>query len=208
MKSILSRKSGFTLIEMIGVIAIIAILAAVITPKIFKTIEDSKVTRFAGEVPTYASAVTGWYKDIGTLQSLNASGVATTPDTSFQVELIGNQGTTPTTGLWTNWDGPYIETVANISLGSVLTVETNAGTAGTAAPAATNSTAFDLDDDNTNDMASKQVVAIKLTGILDGEFAKVDGMLDKGLTAANNATSGRVKYDATGDIMYIYLASL
>ncbi len=57
-------------------------------------------------------------------------------------------------------------------------------------------------------MATKQVVAIKLTGILDGEFNKVDAIMDKGLTAANNATSGRVKYDATGDIMYIYMASL
>ncbi len=208
MKSILSRKSGFTLIEMIGVIAIIAILAAVITPKIFKTIEDSKVTRFAGEVPSYASAVTSWYKDIGTLQSLNASGVATTPDTSFQVELIGNQGTTATTGLWTNWDGPYIDTVANISLGSVLTVETNAGTSGTSAPSNATSMAFDLDDDDANDMASKQVVAIKLTGISDGEFAKIDGIMDKGLTVSRKDTSGRVKYDASGDIMYIYLASL
>lgn len=208
MKSILSRKSGFTLIEMIGVIAIIAILAAFVTPKVFQVIRDSKVTRFAGEVPTYAAAVTSWYKDVGTLQSLNASGVATTADTSFEIELIGNQGTTATTGLWTNWDGPYIDSVANISLGTALTLETNAGTSGTSAPAAANSTAFDLDDDNANDMASKQVVAIKLTGISDGEFAKVDGMLDKGLTASNNATSGRVKYDSSGDIMYIYLASL
>ncbi len=208
MKSSLSRKSGFTLIEMIGVIAVIAILAAFITPKVFKTIEDTKITRFAGEVPSYSTAVTSWYKDIGSLQSLLADGTADATDTDFQVELIGNQGTTPTTGLWTNWDGPYLDSVANISLGSALTIETNAGAAGTAAPAATNSTSFDLDDDNANDMATKQVVAIKLTGILDGEFNKVDGILDKGLTAANNATSGRVKYDATGDTMYIYMASL
>lgn len=207
-KRIIKGKSGFTLIEMIGVIAIIGILAAFITPKVFKVIEDSKVTRFVGEYPTYASAVTNWYRDIGTLQSLDASGVATTPDTSFQVELISNQGTTSSTGLWNNWDGPYIDSVANLSLGSTLTIETNAGASGTSAPATTNSTSFDLDDDNANDMAGKQVVAIKLTGILDGEFDKVDSMLDKGLTAANKTTSGRVKYDSTGDILYIYLTSL
>lgn len=209
MRRIVKEKSGgFTLIEIIGVIAIIGILAAFITPKVFQVIEDSKITRFAGEYPAYSSAVTKWYKDIGTLQSLAADGTATTPDTSFQEELIANKGTTPTTGLWANWNGPYIDSVANISLGTALTIETNAGTTGTAAPAATNSTAFDLDDDNKNEMDSKQVVALKLTGILDGEFSKVDGILDKGLTAANNATSGRVKYDSTGDILYIYITSL
>ncbi len=207
-KSNVNAKSGFTLIEMIGVIAIIAILAAFITPKVFKTIEDSRVTRFAGEIPSYATAVTGWYMDIGSLQSLNASGVATTPDTTFQAELIANQGTSSTTGLWTNWDGPYIDSVSNISIGTALTIETNAGTAGTAAPSNATSMAFDLDDDDANDMASRQVVALRLTAVSDGEFAKIDGMLDRGLTASRNDTSGRVKYDATNDILYIYLASL
>ncbi len=207
-KCSVKRKPGFTLIEMIGVIAIIAILAAFITPKVFQSIEDSKVTRFVGETPSYAAAVTKWYKDVGTLQSLTAAGAATTPDTSFELELISNQGTTSTTGLWARWDGPYIDSVANISLGSVLTIETNAGASGTAAPAATNSTSWDLDDNDKNEMAGSQVVAMKITGILDGEFSKVDGMLDKGLTAANNATSGRVKYDASGDVLYIYMASL
>ncbi len=201
-----NSKSGFTLIEMIGVIAIIAILAAFITPKVFKTIEDSKVTRFAGEIPSYATAVTGWYKDIGTLQSLNSSGVATTPDTSFQAELISTSGNTAL--LWAQWDGPYIDSVANISVGSALTIETNAGTSGTAAPSNATSMAFDLDDDDANDMASKQVAAIKLTGISDGEFAKIDAIMDKGLTASRNDSSGRVKYDSTNDILYIYLASL
>lgn len=206
-KQYVDRNKGFTLIEMLGVIAIIAILAAVITPKVFKAIQDSKATRFAGEIGTYKTSIVGWYKDVGSLQSLAAAGTLVGTDTSFEVELIANQGTTPTTGLWARWAGPYIDTVANISIGAVLSIETNTGTAGTGAPAAANSTAFDLDDDNANDMDSKQVVALKLTGVTNSEFLKVDGTLDLGLTAANNATSGRVKYDSAGTTLYVFLVS-
>ncbi len=88
------RKSGFTLIEMIGVLSVIAVLAAFIAPKIFKTVDDSKVTRFVGTVPVYANAVTSWYKDIGTLMSLDASEAATTHDISFQDERISASGNT------------------------------------------------------------------------------------------------------------------
>lgn len=210
MKSIVNgKKGGFTLIEMIGVIAIIGILAAFITPKVFQVIEDSKVTRFAGEFPAYPTAITKWYSDIGSLQSLVAAGTLSGTDTSFDAELITNLGTTPTTGLWAKWKGPYLDSVKNISLGTALTIETNAGTAGTAACATASSTAFDLNDDDKNDMDSKQVVALKLTGILSGEFDKVDAILDKGLTTgAQNTRSGRVKYDSGTTTLYIYVTAL
>ncbi|KHE93187.1 MAG: type II secretion system GspH family protein [Candidatus Scalindua rubra] len=202
-------KSGFTLIEMIGVVAIIAILSAFITPKVFEVIEDSKVTRFAGEVSTYTAAVTNWYKDIGSLRSMRSNGVLTATDTSFQVELMDNQGSTPTTGFWARWNGPYIDSVSNISLGTALTIESRVGSTSTGPPAAGNSTTFDLNDDNANDMANKQVVAIRLSGVTLGQFTKIDSILDRGLTAANNQTSGKVKYTtAGGGRVYIYIASL
>ncbi len=212
--SFFSRKSGFTLIEMIGVVAIIAVLAALMTPKVFESIDDSKVSRFVGTVPTFTAAVTGWYKDIGTLKSLDASGVATTPDTSFQDELISTSGNTAL--LWAQWDGPYVDSVETSGFGSVLTIETNAGTSGTSAPIASDVKAFDLDDDQKNDMAGKQVVSLKLTGLSSNVCTKIDRVLDKGFNVTNRATSGRVKYwgasgggcsSSGGTTLCVYIAS-
>ncbi len=206
MKNIFNRKSGFTLIEMIGVIAVIAILAAFITPKVFQVIQDSKVTRFAGEINGLKSAVTGWYKDIGSLQSLRANGTLDSTENNFHEDLINNTGTTPTTGLWANWNGSYIDSVENISIGTGFRIETRPGTAGTGAPAANNGTSFDLNDDNENSMAGQQVVAVRLTGVPASDSLKLDGIIDKGLTVANRATSGKIKY--SGTTVYVYLTSL
>ncbi len=206
-KSFVHGKSGFTLIEMIGVIAVIAILAAFITPKVFQVIQDSQVTRFAGEVNGYKTAVTNWYKDIGSIQSLRNNGNLDNTENNFHLDLISNTGSpTSTTGLWANWNGPYIDSVSSVSLGTGLDIQTQPGTAGAGVPVATEGTSFDLDDDGANDMASRQVVAIELAGVAASDSIKLDGIIDKGLTATNRATSGKVKY--SGTTVYIYLTSL
>ncbi len=203
-KSIFNSKSGFTLIEMIGVIAIIAILAAFITPKVFQAIQDSKVTRFAGEINGFKTAVTNWYKDIGTLRSLDAAGVSqNAADISFHTQLITNGGVVA--GLWAQWDGPYIDSV-NSDFGT-LTIRTQNGS-GAGAPNATGGNSFDLDDDGTNDMAGRRVVAIRVVGVNTGDALKLDGIIDKGLTVGSRATSGRVKYNGNGTTVTIYLTSL
>ena len=206
MKNIFKRKSGFTLIEMIGVIAVIAILAAFVTPKVFKVIQDSKVTKLAGEIPTYTTAITNWYTDIGTIKALNDNGTLDTYEVNFENDLMSNTGTTSTTGLWANWNGSYIDSVANISLGTGFRIQTYPGTAGTGAPAANSGTAFDLNDNNANSMGGKQVVSIRLTGVPASDSLKLDSIIDKGLSVANRASSGKVKY--SGTTVYIYITSL
>ena len=48
---------GFTLIEMIGVLAIIAILIAALSPRIFDAISDSRITNTASLIKTVQTAV-------------------------------------------------------------------------------------------------------------------------------------------------------
>ena len=58
-------QQGFTLVEMIGVLAVIAILGSVAAPKIFAAIEDAKVSAFVQQVNTMTTAVAKFNTDTG-----------------------------------------------------------------------------------------------------------------------------------------------
>ena len=197
------NKKGFTLIEMIGVLAVIAILAAFIAPKVFKVIKESKPAKFAAQTRTYSTAIVDWYKDIGTLQSIAAGGGLNATDASFQVELMtkgANSG-----GSWVNWNGPYIESVSGVAIGTTLTIATIPCTVGSSTAASdTEGMSFDFDGDGNNDMSGQQVVTIQVTGVTQVDFDAVNGIIDKGIA---NEDHGKVKYDAAGDVLYLYLAS-
>ena len=62
-----ARISGFSLVEMIGVLAIIAILAVVIVPKVFSTIASSRVTSAIGSTNSMKTAVTDFAGKYGTI---------------------------------------------------------------------------------------------------------------------------------------------
>lgn len=65
MKKFVSGKSGFTLIEVIVVAAIIAILAGILVPMIFNQIDESRITRATGDTKSIASALQVFRKDNG-----------------------------------------------------------------------------------------------------------------------------------------------
>jgi prepilin-type N-terminal cleavage/methylation domain-containing protein len=69
-------KRGFTLIEMVVVLAVIAILAAILFPTIAKHITDSKVTRATNEEQVITAAVMMLYKDTGKWPNTNQDGPA------------------------------------------------------------------------------------------------------------------------------------
>ena len=71
-------KQAFTLIEMIGVLAVIAILAAVLIPKVFEAINNAKVNNAAMSCQTVKTAIADHYAKYG---ALTADGRATPPVT-------------------------------------------------------------------------------------------------------------------------------
>jgi len=128
-------EKGFTLIEVVVVVAVIAILAAVLTPYITKYIDDSKIAKARNEVQVVAAAVTNAYKDLGRWPNRNTAVAdygglytgATTPAAAFfgvatgwaapgalwnslDTHLVTNGHTYPATGD-AKWSGPYAATL-------------------------------------------------------------------------------------------------
>ena len=92
------RRSGFTLIELIVVIAIIATLAAVIAPAVFRNVGDSKITAARSQIELFAMALGSYRLDNDVF-----------PSTEQGLEALR---TTPTTGdLPRRWRGPYLSKV-------------------------------------------------------------------------------------------------
>ena len=58
--TIKNSSKGFSLIEMIGVLAIIGILASVVAPKVFDAIRDAKITGAVAVLQTIKSSCTDY----------------------------------------------------------------------------------------------------------------------------------------------------
>ncbi len=73
-----NKRKGFTLIEIIVVIACIALLAGILAPLVFKNIEDARIAKARSDIKAIAAGMTQFYSDVGSWPTWNDSGVADT----------------------------------------------------------------------------------------------------------------------------------
>lgn len=77
--------SGFTLIEMAVTLAIVAILAAVLTPIIGKAIDEARLTRATQEAQTIADAILSFNKNTGKWPIFTSGANITTSSTIYSI---------------------------------------------------------------------------------------------------------------------------
>ena len=114
---------GFTLVEVVVVIAIIGVLSAIAAPLISKSVEDARIARAQDETGLLAATLGTFYKDVGRWPSRDGAGtfgVVTTLISSNRGGAMGG-GCTPTpdpgnpvnSNGWNSTIGPQVDYLQN-----------------------------------------------------------------------------------------------
>lgn len=161
-------QKGFTLVELLVVIAIIAILAAIIAPNAFKAIEKSKVSKIVGDCKTIENATLQHYADTGTWPVFDNNGAGTTNNKGF----LGVDGYKPN-----GWNGPYLERWPKNPFNSGA-VESDEN--------------YQLDYRNMGSAGNNLVVEISLNGVAN--YDKIRDNLDKSIDGEDGLNSGKIQW--------------
>jgi prepilin-type N-terminal cleavage/methylation domain-containing protein len=187
---------GFTLIEMIGVLAVIAILAAVLIPKVFEAINNAKVNGTAMACQTVKTAIIDHYAKYGSLLSSNTTTITTAQAGDFDTVLL-KEGFL---------DKPFeckISTAAGVRVALTNTVLASV-------PPDVSNTAFALSGDvAVNDAVGSAVAMAVIPGVTEADAKDLNDRIDGTSLGENLGTSdikGRVKYaTAATTTVYVYL---
>ncbi len=182
---------GFTLVEMIGVLAIIAVLASLLLPRIFAAINDARVTSAALAVNSVRSASMTYFGKFGRFGDLNGAVI-----TDLTIPAA------------TNWAqevlvrGGYLEKPFETRISDVAFLFlTNCVTAGTDPTGANDAYDFDGLPPVNNASGGRYVLQAVLDNVALEDARELNRKLDGDAlgdagTAVDNR--GQVKYNFTG----------
>jgi len=204
------RRRAFTLIEMIGVMAIISVLAAVLLPKILTAIDNSRVNNAAMSINTAKAACVEHYAKFG---SFLVDGSQTPP----AMLTLGQQNFFDQVLLTEAFlDRPFATKIGSGIVGTAGThVEVFDSSTLTSASVVTpgETTGFNLDGDaaDLNDVVGSVCVQAVIKDATAADAKALNDLIDgAGLGAAGNSADikGRVKYGAPVNgvtTIYVYL---
>jgi prepilin-type N-terminal cleavage/methylation domain-containing protein len=179
-----NKRSGFTLIEMVGVLAVIAILAALLVPKIFAAIQESRITNAVGTLNSVKAA---------TMNYFSKNGGFSTGDFFDKVLITAGDLEAPfKTRIGTDWGCAVVAASGNPEEGKGK---------------------YDLNGDGTPDVTTENVVQCKIAGVNASDAyelsLRLDGADMSNSTLTQADTKGRVVYktpDGGKTDVYVYIA--
>jgi len=190
-----TQARGFTLIEMIGVLAVIAILSALLIPKIFEAINNARINNACITIGTIKSALADHYAKFGSIPvdgTIPTAPVTITPaagGTEFD-QILLNEGFI---------DKPFAVKIGNGA--ATTTVQLRPGATPATVVTAANA-AYDLDNEATvvNDAGGSVVCEAVITGVTETDAKdlsdRLDGVALGVALGAGPDILGRVKYAA------------
>lgn len=204
---------GFTLIEIIGVVAVIAILAAVLTPRVISVIARGKVNGAAQSLASLKTATTDYMVKNGSLPTRDGTGStnAAVSVGRFDADLVAGGFTEKlfSCSIGTqNFDETAL--TSRIHVRSLSATATAAVTDPTATVGGSN---FNLDrDTSTADFTSGQrIVCAFIPGVALSDAIELNKILDGDTNTGTAAdTTGRCNYSAAAVdntvTVYVYVA--
>jgi prepilin-type N-terminal cleavage/methylation domain-containing protein len=190
------RRNAFTLIEIIGVLAIIALLASLLVPRVFSAITDARISSTVLNCNGVKSAAMLYFGKYGKFGGTAGGTLLATNQAAWDMTVLIAEG--------------FLEKPFEAKLGTAPQITLTTPVATTNAPAATDS-AYDLDGNASNDVSlGNNVVEAVFTDVGLDDARELSLRIDgAALTEAVGATTedirGRVKY-STGGAVRIYIA--
>lgn len=114
---------GFSLVELIIVIAIMAVLVGVLAPQYLKYVHNSKVSTDVTNAQEMATAINVAIAD----QKITSGTTATSSDTTLSTLMANTAATVPTSKLKGTWTVTY-DTTNGVSKVTITTTGTDGGT--------------------------------------------------------------------------------
>ena len=182
------KRRGFTLVEIIVVVAVLVLLAAIVIPSVGSVGTDAKAAKILSIVDSLKKAVTMHYTDTGRL-AIEYSGSNYASSDYHQLSLSQS---------YSGWNGPYIDhplTTGDNPFGGFVLLYSDL-TGGSAKP-----NGFDLTGSGTaSATGSGQFVAF--SNVPESVAETIDDALDNGIPG-DWETTGRVEYssDNNGTVM-------
>lgn len=105
----LQSNKGFTLVEMIGVMAVIAILAGFAVPRVYEAIEDAKVTAVVQQIQSLKTATAEFYADTGRFPLYHSTNAAAGTGGNYYNQFMKKDSLNTSGADIPGWSGPYFD---------------------------------------------------------------------------------------------------